>query len=184
MWWKTAYGKYSDLSRAMGIAADPESEILSNTDQSFRPVTSLAVGTVSVALGDDFEHLKMMMRAGDRISTLIPGTNLERIDFSSQGIGVIGADEVLAFVLHGVNAPAITLKEMGVGAKISALSIGMSSRDLDLLMKDADYDYRELVDPEVKYRFYKNLGLALLIQNATVTEIIISQIPKRTRDFL
>ena len=91
---------------------------------------------------------------------------------------------MLAFVLHGVNAPAITLKEMGVGAKISALSIGMSSRDLDLLMKDADYDYRELVDPEVKYRFYKNLGLALLIQNATVTEIIISQIPKRTRDFL
>jgi len=45
-------------------------------------------------------------------------------------------------------------------------------------MQDADYDFRQLTDPDVNYRFYKDLGIAVLIRDGVVSEMIISQIPK------
>jgi hypothetical protein len=138
----------------------------------------LPIDTTQVALGDDFSQLKARMRTEDRVSTLIPNTNLVRIDYPDRGIGVIGTDQVLAFVLQGGNAPAITLKETGFGSKTSRVYIGMPTRDLDALMQDADYDFRQLTDPDVNYRFYKDLGIAVLIHDGIVSEMIISQIPK------
>lgn len=176
--WKTAYSKYSGLSKKMGIAPEPESTIFANDSPHFRPIDSLPIDTTQVALGDDFSQLKARMRTEDRVSTLIPNTNLARIDFPDRGIGVIGTDQVLAFVLQGGNAPAITLKETGFGSKTSRVYIGMPTRDLDALMQDADYDFRQLTDPDVNYRFYKDLGIAVLIHDGIVSEMIISQIPK------
>ncbi len=184
MWWKTAYTKYSSLSKTMGIVPDPEASIFANETPHFRPVEALTLGTTSVALGDDFDHLRLSARGTDRVSTLIPGTNLVRIDYPTLGIGVLGTDEVLAFVLKGTNAPTITLKQMGLASKSSQVRIGISTHDLDALMQDSDYDFRQLTDPEVSYRYYKDLGLAFLTQNGSVTEIVISQIPKQPHGLL
>jgi hypothetical protein len=176
--WKTAYTKYSDLSKKMGVAPESESTIFANDSPHFRPIESLQIDKAQVALGDDFIQLKARMQAEDRVSTLIPNTNLARIDYPDMGIGVIGTDQVLAFVLQGGKAPAITLKETGFGTKTSKVYVGMPTRDLDALMQDADYDFRQLTDPDVNYRFYKDLGIAVLIHDGVVSEMIISQIPK------
>lgn len=176
--WKTAYGKYSDLSKKMGVVPESESTIFANDSPHFRPVDSLLIDTTQVALGDDFNQLRARMRMEDRVSTLIPNTNLARIDYQDMGIGVIGTDEVVAFVLQGDKAPAIEVREIGFGTKASKVYIGMPTIELDALMQDADYDFRQLTDPGVNYRFYKDPGIAVLIRDGVVSEMIISQIPK------
>jgi len=80
--------------------------------------------------------------------------------------------------LQGDKAPAIEVKEMGFGTKASKVYVGMPTLELDALMQDADYDFRQLLDPGVNYRFYKDLGIAVLIRDGVVSEMIISQIPK------
>jgi len=42
------------------------------------------------------------------------------------------------------------------------------------------YDYRQLYDPEINYRFYRDLGIAIRIRKGEVAEIIVVQIPERT----
>jgi len=35
-----------------------------------------------------------------------------------------------------------------------------------------------LIDPDLSYRFYPDLGIAVLTRRGQVTELVISQIPK------
>jgi len=59
----------------------------------------------------------------------------------------------------------------------------MSSSDLDRVLGDSDYDFRQLVDPEEFYRFYTDLGVAIRVDNGQVTEMVIGQIPRRHTAF-
>jgi hypothetical protein len=112
------------------------------------------------------------------VKPVIPNTNLLRYDFVQRGISLIGVDEVLAIVLAGESAPALSLREIGLGNRAHTIHVGMSTTELDALMQDADYDFRQLTDPETNYRFYKDVGIAVLIRNGVVAEVVISQIPK------
>ena len=93
---------------------------------------------------------------------------------------MIGGDEVLAIVLAGKSAPGLYLREIGVGNRAHQIRIGMSTKNLDELMQDSDYDFRQLTDPGINYRFYKDLGVAILIRDGLIVEMVISQIPKET----
>jgi hypothetical protein len=106
-----------------------------------------------------------------------------RLDYPNQGIEVIGTDEVLAIVLSGEKASPIRIREMGLGTKSIELKVGMTSADLDRLLGDSDYDFRQLVDPDLNYRFYSDLGIAVLSQGGKITELVISQVPKRRVGF-
>jgi hypothetical protein len=55
----------------------------------------------------------------------------------------------------------------------------MTAAELDQLMGDSDCDFRQLIDPELNYRFYSDLGIAVLNKNGAVVELVISQISKR-----
>jgi hypothetical protein len=92
---------------------------------------------------------------------------------------VLGGDEVLAIILSGDKAPALPVREMGLGAKSAELKVGMTSAELDEVLGDSDYDFRQLVDPELNYRFYSDLGVAVLTRSGRVIEIVIGQVPKR-----
>jgi len=46
-------------------------------------------------------------------------------------------------------------------------------------MGDVDYDFRQLVDPELNYRFYSDMGVAVLVKSGRVVELVIGQVPKR-----
>jgi hypothetical protein len=114
---------------------------------------------------------------------VIRGTNLAQLDYPNQGIKVIATDEVLAIILSGDKAPALRVREMGLGTKTVELKIGMTNAELDRLLGDTDYDFRQLVDPDLNYRFYSDLGIAVLSQGGKVTQLVISQVPKRKVGF-
>jgi hypothetical protein len=72
-----------------------------------------------------------------------------RLDYPNQGIKVIGTDEVLAIILSGDKASAVSIREMGLGARSIELKVGMTNADLDRLLGDSDYDFRQLVDRDL-----------------------------------
>ena len=174
-----AYNKYADLGKAFGVTPQPASLVHRDLNLHFRPVTEFELNSSRVALGDQMSGAIMQFGAQPSASPVIPRTNLVRYDFNRLGISLIGADEVLAIVLYGKNAPSLLLRESGVGNRTHQVRVGMSTTDLDELMQDADYDFRQLTDPGVNYRFYKDLGIAILMHDGMIVEIAISQIPKQ-----
>jgi tetratricopeptide (TPR) repeat protein len=178
MWWNSAYRKYSDLGKTFGFAPQPASVVHRDPNLHFRPVTDLLISSSRIALGDPMTGEKSRFGGAPTISPVIPRTNLVRYSFDPLGISIIGADEVLAIVLTGANAPALTLHELGVGNQTHQIRVGMSVNDLDGLMQDADYDFRQLIDAGTSYRFYRDVGIAILIRDGLIVEIAISQIPK------
>ena len=91
----------------------------------------------------------------------------------------MATDLVLAITLSGANAPPLSVREMGLGAKATEFRVGMTTADLDHVLGDSDYDFRQLADPDLNYRFYSDLGVAVLIKNGKVIELVIGQLPKR-----
>lgn len=178
MWWKFAYNKYADLGKTFGVTPQPASLVHRDLNLHFRPVTELEVKSSHVALGDQMSEARLQFGVIPSVSAVIPKTNLLRYDFNQFGISVIGADEVLAIVLAGKSAPELNLREIGVGNRAHQIRVGMSSKDLDELMQDSDYDFRQLTDPGINYRFYRDIGVAILIRDGLIVEVIISQIPK------
>lgn len=179
MWWPSAYGKYSDLGKQFGLTPEPAAHVHKDLNLHFRPVTGLEFDSQLVSLGDRISTTTTHWSIEPSVSTVIPRTSLVRYDFSQLGISVMGTDQVLAIILTGKNAPGLPLQEAGIGNRVHQIRVGMRTAELDDLMQDADYDFRHLTDPEVNYRFYKDLGLAVLIRDQVVTEIVISQIPKQ-----
>ena len=114
---------------------------------------------------------------------MVRGTNVVRVEYPKLGIAVIGTDEVLAIVLCSDKASPVNLREMGLGARSIQLQVGMTSEDLDRLLGDSDYDFRQLIDPDLNYRFYSDLGIAVLSQRGKIVELVISQIPKKRVGF-
>jgi hypothetical protein len=178
MWWNSAYKKYTDLEKSFGVATPPASVVHRDLNLHFRPVTDLVVSSSRVALGDQMSAVKLQFGAVPSVSPVIPRTNLVRYDFNQLGISLIGGDEVLAIVLTGKGAPVLSLREVAVGSRTHQIQVGMSANDLDELMQDADYDFRQLTDPGTNYRFYKDLGIAILVRDGSIVQIAISQIPK------
>jgi tetratricopeptide (TPR) repeat protein len=182
-WWQLAYQRYANLCKQSGTTPKTESALLSQTTARFRPVASLDLSRGQIALGQSLAEAKVQLGAANSSSPIVLGTNLVRLDYPNQGIKIIGTDEVLAIILFGDKASAISIKEMGIGTKSIELKVGMTSADLDRLLGDSDYDFRQLVDPDLNYRFYSDLGIAVLSQSGKIAELVISQVPKRKVSF-
>jgi tetratricopeptide (TPR) repeat protein len=178
-WWPLAYQRYVALCKESGIEAKSQTVLLSQVAPHFRPVAALRVNGGMIALGDGFQLSKSKLGEPSENIPVIRGTNLSLADYPKRGIKVLGTDEVLAIVLYGSSAPAITIREMGVGTKLTALKVGMSNAELDRVMGDTDYDFRQLVNPDLNYRFYQDIGIAILSEHGKITELVIGQIPKQ-----
>ena len=181
-WWQLAYQRYASLCKQSGAMPKTESALLSQTTVRFRPVATLDLSKAQIALGQSLAEAKGQLGAASSSSPVVRGTNLVRLDYPNEGIKVIGTDEVLAIILSGGKAPALSVREMGLGTKSVELKVGMTNAELDRLLGDSDYDFRQLVDPDLNYRFYSDLGIAVLSQGGKITELVISQVPKRKID--
>jgi hypothetical protein len=177
-WWPLAYQRYASLCRQFGMAPQSDSALLSQNTLHFRPVVALDFRSAQIALGENMSSAKEKLGAAKTSSAVIGGTNLVKLDYPNYGIQLLGTEELLGIVLSGDGAPPLPIKQMGLGAKSAQLKVGMTSADLDRVLSDSDYDFRQLVDPDLNYRFYPDLGIAVLTQGGIVTELVISQIPK------
>lgn len=182
-WWQLAYQRYASLCKQSGTAPKPQNVLLTESSVKFRPVASLEFGKDRVALGERLTEAKQALGTASSSSPAVRGTNLLQIDYPGQGIKLLGTEEVLAITLSGEKAPALNIREMGLSTKPVQLRVGMSVAELDQIVGDADYDFRQLLDPDLNYRFYSDLGIAVLMQNSKVVELVISQVPKRQVGF-
>jgi adhesin HecA-like repeat protein len=182
-WWQLAYQRYAILCKQSGTAPRTEGALLSQATVRFRPVATLDLSGGQIALGQSLSEAKGQLGTASSSTPVVRGTNVVRLDYPKQGIKVIGTDEVLAIIICGDNASAVSIREMGLGTKFIKLKVGMTSADLDRLLGDSDYDFRQLVDSDLNYRFYSDLGIAVLSQGGKITELVISQVPKRKVGF-
>lgn len=183
VWRQLAYQRYAGLCKQLGTAPKPQNVLVAETSAKFRPVASLELGKGRIALGESLAKAKQMLGAASSSRPVVRGTNLVQLDYSGQGIKLVGTEEVLAIRLSGENAPALNVREMGLSASPAQLRVGMSVAELEQIVGDADYDVRQLLDPDLNYRFYSDLGIAVLTQNRKVVELVISQVPKRQVGF-
>ena len=182
-WWQLAYQRYNALCKQSGAVPKTENQLLSQATVRFRPVAALDVTRGQIALGQNLVEAKRQLGAEATSTPVVRGTNVVRVEYPKLGIAVIGTDEVLAIVLCSDKASPVNLREMGLGARSIQLQVGMTSADLDRLLGDSDYDFRQLIDPDLNYRFYSDLGIAVLSQSGKIVELVISQIPKKRVGF-
>jgi tetratricopeptide (TPR) repeat protein len=182
-WWQLAYQRYNALCKQSGAVPKTENQLLSQAAVPFRPVAALDFTSGQIALGQNLVEVKRQLGPEAASTPVVRGTNVVRVEYPKLGIAVIGTDEVLAIVLCSDKASPVNLREMGLGARSIQLQVGMTSEDLDRLLGDSDYDFRQLIDPDLNYRFYSDLGIAVLSQRGKIVELVISQIPKKRVGF-
>lgn len=178
-WWPLAYQRYVSLCKQFDTTPKSEASLLSQTPLRFRPIGALETKNAHVALGESLGEVRKRLGAIGVSSPLVKGTNLVQVDYFDRGIKLMATDQVLAIVLSGANAPPLSIREMGLGPAVAQLKVGMTNADLDRILGDADYDFRQLADPNQNYRFYSDLGIAVLVKNGSVVELVIAQLPKR-----
>jgi hypothetical protein len=133
---------------------------------------------ITVSLLDPTKEVRERLGQGQAVS-VIGGTNLQKIQYPERGIELLVNEQVLAISLKGKNAPSLPLRASGLGGKTSLLNVGMAQQDLEEILGNEDYDFRQLDDPQVHYRFYRALGVAVRVKQRVVQELVVVQIPER-----
>ncbi len=180
-WWKLAYERYRRLSgerseRQLKVASTP----------AFRPVFSVSFDEEStIALGQPSEELKKLLGQGIAVEA-VPRTNLKRIHYGRRGVEFLANEEVLAIVLKGPNAPRIKLEPKGplTGSARFEIYPGMTKSALERLLVDSGCtrgcEPIQMINADVPYRFYRSLGIAVLLDESdTVAELIVVQVLER-----
>ena len=178
-WWPLAYERYAKLCRELDLEAKSEKELKDQIQTDLRPLTAVrlrsgAQVTLSEPTGEVTDRL-----GGGQAVPVVPGTNLRRLSYPDQGIDLLVTDRVLAIRLRGPGAPTLPLRSTGLGTTATELRVGMAKRELDQLLKDLDYSFAGLDDPEVRYRFYPELGLAVQVRSGRVEELVVVRVPRR-----
>jgi hypothetical protein len=178
-WWPLAYERYTRLCKDLGRAAKSKADLTAGGRLAFRLVTTLPLaGDVSVTLNEPLANARKLLGPGREVP-IVKNTKLVRVKYTEQGIDLIGTENVLAICLSGPKAPELPLRPIGISTQVQKLKVGMTRDEVEKLLGDEEYDFREIDQPGHTYRFYADLGLALRIRQGKVEELAIVQIPRR-----
>jgi tetratricopeptide (TPR) repeat protein len=177
-WWPLAYERYKKLSQESKLPVKGKKEFAQPNRAGLRPVTSVKLGSgVTIALTDRLRDIDGLGK-GETVP-VVAGTKLVRVRYPEARVEVLAnGDGVLAIRLREPKAPPIPLQGKGLGAGKAELRVGMTKREFEQYLEDEDYDFRQLDDPAVSYRFYPALGVAARLQKNTVVELVVVQIPR------
>lgn len=179
-WWELAYERYAALCAMTGVTARSEKALRRRANPSLRTVTSVEFpGGGGVTLAEPMDDVTERLGTGQRIP-VAGRSRLSRVYYADRGVELVVTDEVLAVSLKGPNAPSLPLRGAGLGAEtVVTLHVGMSRDELDEALELEDYIPGKFIDPNVNYRFYRDLGLAIRVKGGVVREIVVVQIPEK-----
>ncbi|HEY3418078.1 MAG TPA: M48 family metallopeptidase [Armatimonadota bacterium] len=178
-WWSLGYEQYAALCRGQQIEPNARAKFLQDANQSLRPLIGVTLPSgKTLILTDSVKEIAREFGAAQE-TPVVAGTNLHRLRYPAQGIELLATESVLAIRLTGVGAPPIEVRGTGVGTKAYTLRVGMTKTQFEEIVGDVEYDFRQLTDPDINYRFYRSLGLAVRLVNGAVHELVIVQIPDR-----
>ena len=179
-WWPIAYEKYKELCVAVGKIPKSPEQLQRNNEQPFRLVTTVDIAPkLSITLGEPTSQVRPRLGECQTIPS-VNNTNLLRLHYTKYGLDLLVNERILAICLNSEAAPSISVRPSGLGSKASTLKVGMTRNELELILADENYDFRQLLDPETNYRFYRSLGLAVIILDGRVKELVVVIIPERS----
>ena len=178
-WWPLAFERYTALCKAQGSVPKPEATLRTASAVRLRTLTSLEiVAGKPLTVSDPLRNVRGALGEATPVP-LVPDTALVQMNYPQYGVNVIADSVVLALCLSGPNAPPLTVQGVGLGAGKTTLRVGMTKAQLEEVIKE-DFEYKQILDPDVNYRFYPDLGLAVLVRHGVVQEMIIVQLPRRS----
>ncbi len=180
-WWSLAYERYATLSGELGVKPKSRDALLARADSKLRQVASVSFGKTIVAINDSLDAVTKALGPGT-VVPVVAGTNLVRISYPDRGLDLLATDVVIAIQLVSDKAPGVPLRAQGVSSKSSEVKVGMTTDQLDAVLGElaANYDFRQLVDKDVNYRFYSEIGLAVRVKKGAVIEVALAMIPKES----
>ncbi len=176
-WWPLAYEQYASVCKKLSQSPKKKEDLSTPAATRRRLVTSVRLASgatlvVSEPLADAVQRL------GERVP-VVSRTKLARWHCPQQGVEVLATDRILSIHLVGDKAPPVLLREAGPGGKTSELRLNMPEAELNRILGDEVSDNRALDDPNVLYRFYPRLGIALRTTDGKVSELAVAQIPRK-----
>jgi tetratricopeptide (TPR) repeat protein len=178
-WWPLAYERYARLCAALGEAAKPEGELADPGRLRRRLVTSVPLGEgLTLALTDPLSEVEDRLGQGQKVP-VAANTTLVRLRYPARGVEVLAANQVLAIFLRGAKAPVLPLRGKGLGERPLDLRVGMTRQEFERALQGEDYDFRELLAPDVLYRYYPDIGLAVKFEKGRVGELVVAQVPRQ-----
>lgn len=178
-WWSIGYERYAALCKKLELEPKSVEELSRGAGLGLRMITAVELpdlGTVAISDSSDALHSQL----GEAVeTTVVRGTSLRRMMYQDRGIEfVVNDKEVIAIVLNAATSPRLKLRDRGVATESSELYIGMTVEELDALLSELPV-YRNLIDPNVKHRFYRSIGLAVRVEDGKVVELVLVQVPDR-----
>ena len=178
-WWPIAFERYSALCKETGRKPRDRENLVALAPSRLRLVSAVKLeGGATLAL------TQPVQAAAAKLGEETPAaarTKLKRIHFAKHGIEVLATDTILAICLNSAKAPAIPVQPVGGGPAVGELKVGMDDEKCAKLLADEPFDFRNLDDAGVSYRFYSRLGLGVRVKDEKVAEIIVAQIPRQVR---
>ncbi len=180
LWWQIAYQQYITLCTTQRITPKPIDELQQSSINDLRPIISIDFGKKKyVTLLESTEDVKKRLGEAVFAIPVIDRTNLLSLSYPQYGLRLLANEKILAITLQGEFAPKIKLKMYGLTKDEKQLSLGMSREAFENILQNIKYDFRQIMDPNVTYRYYSDIGLGVLIRKNKVTEFVIAQVPRR-----
>lgn len=179
LWWTPAYEHYQELCKALGKEPKTRGAFATSRPEPTRLVASVALRSgARITLTDEIENVIKLLGTGKE-TIAVSGTSLRRIAYEKEGIELIANDrDVLAITLVGPDAPAVPLRgKMVGGSPAGVLKVGMTEKELVQLLGSRPHPC-EIVTPEKFFDYYRELGVAVRMENGKVAELVIVQLPE------
>ncbi|MES1227267.1 MAG: hypothetical protein ABUL72_01270, partial [Armatimonadota bacterium] len=173
-WWALAYERYAKLCQKLMLKPRSAEELAKRSPVAYRLVTHVMLaGGQTVALTDPVDETARRLGEGVALPVL-PRSTLRRLHYADPGIDLVVTDrQIIAICLCTPETEPIELKGTALGSETRNLRVGMSKQDLEAIVGEDGYDFRELVAEGINYRFYRNLGLAVRIEKGTIRELVV-----------
>jgi tetratricopeptide (TPR) repeat protein len=175
-WWPIAHERYLELCRNAGLEPKGEQYLESTAQLLHRPIISVQLtATKRVTLGDAFSDVKDRLGSGNDVAVT---KGFRQFSYPKFGLSLLGDQQVLAIVLHGGNAPRISMRAFGVGQRETFLHSGMPIAELATALKGQRFGTVPFIDVNSRIIYFPDVGLAIdSADNQTVDHLILAQIP-------
>ena len=178
-WWPLAYERYETLGKELGLTTKPKASLVSAEIEDFRLVAGVELGqNRGLNLSQEVSDAQTQLGAVTGVPVLT-GTNLRRYSWEALGVEAIASRQILAIFLSSAQSPAIALRGSGIGGATTLLRVGMSREDLEKALGEDNFDYTQLIDPDLNYRFWRSAGIAARVKDGKVVELVVVQVPRK-----
>ncbi len=172
-WWKVAYERYVEATRAAGVKPVREEHFRKAQPGRMRYVTTVALDSArNISVSESMAQVLERMPA--LVEVPLTGRGSLRLYVDERlGMEILSDELVLAIIFDDDRSPAVTVQGDGLGARTGSLRIGMEKEEIDSLLAKHDFTFRELFSRDHLYRMYNTLGLALRIRDGALAQIVL-----------